>query len=66
MTAILINDKCRECSGYGAYYTEWSDVAEANSELKAIVLCYPEPPDGTVLIWCQVCQGKGINLRSSV
>lgn len=52
--------KCKECHGDGEYYTEWSDSAEANPELKAMVVYYPDPPDGTVWITCQVCKGKGV------
>lgn len=46
---------CPECGGEGSYYTEWSDSAEASEYLRSLVLEYPKPPDGTVLIRCTVC-----------
>ncbi len=45
-------DCCPECFGKGKYFTEWSDSAEADPKLKALVLYYPEEPDGTVEIRC--------------
>lgn len=51
-------EKCKECGGRGGYWTEWSDSAEANPELRAMVLEYPDPPDGTVYIECQSCKDK--------
>jgi len=49
--------KCTECGGDGRQYIEWSDAAD--TEMKQMVLHYPDPPDGTVLIVCQVCLGTG-------
>lgn len=54
---------CPECHGLGSYYTEWSDSAEADEKLKALVLHYPEPADGTVLIKCPRCDGLGSRER---
>lgn len=48
-------EKCRECGGEGEYYTEWSDAADSNPELKALVTYYPDPPTGVVWIKCIHC-----------
>lgn len=48
--------KCPECLDQGKYWTEWSDSAESSPELKALVVCYPDDPDGTVLIRCSTCR----------
>lgn len=50
---------CPECLGYRRYFTEWSDAADANKEMAAMVTYRPEEPDGTVEIICQVCMGTG-------
>jgi hypothetical protein len=52
-----INPNCRECLGQGTYWTEWSDAAERSEMLRSLVLIYPEPTDGTVLIKCSTCYG---------
>ena len=48
--------KCLECGDTGEYQTPWSDKAEADPELKALVIAYPNTPDGTVLIRCTHCK----------
>jgi hypothetical protein len=52
--------RCPECLGQRSYYTEWSDSAEADPKLKALVLHYPDPEDGTVLIKCTTCNDDGL------
>ena len=50
---------CPECWGAGRYFTEWSDAADADEKMAAMVTYRPEDPDGTVEITCQVCMGAG-------
>lgn len=49
---VISKPRCFECLGQSTYWTEWSDAADRNPELKALVIHYPEPPDGCVLIRC--------------
>lgn len=52
---LLLRPACEECGGRGWYWTEWSDKADRDPDLRRLVLAYPDPPDGTVCIRCHVC-----------
>lgn len=55
----VMGQVCQNCNGNGNYWTEWSDAAERDPEMRALVLEYPDPADGTVCIKCSDCGGTG-------
>jgi hypothetical protein len=54
-TSPVRKEDCWCCGGARMYWTEWSDSADRDPELKRLVIDYPDPPDGTVLIRCPQC-----------
>ncbi len=57
--------ECPECKGQRQYWTEWSDAGEADPAMKALVVEYPDPADGTVLINCSTCGGMDMLRRAA-